>query len=174
MKLEKLYKLASDTKIDIHFFNLKETGSLGLNIEKEGLPHMIFLDPSIKHDNRLHLEVLAHELGHYFTTIGNFIKKSVIYSDNLHINKVENKADKWACEFLITEEEIIKSLNKSYITSIHDLANELDISINFAEKRLVYLSKQKQMLDLGNNKSLILTNLPNLYVYESIGGYYGN
>jgi Zn-dependent peptidase ImmA (M78 family) len=174
MKLEKLYNLAHENKIDIHWFNLKHLGFLGLNVEKEGLPHMIFLDPSIKQDNKLYLEVLAHELGHYFTTVGNFINKPDIYSDNLQINKCEYKADKWACEFLITEEEIIRALNKNYVTSIHELANELEVSVHFSEKRLEYLSKQKQMLDLGKDKYLILTNLPNFYVYEFIGGQHGN
>jgi hypothetical protein len=172
-KIDKLYNLAHEANIDIHWFDLKHIGCLGLNIEKEGLPHMIFLDPSIKQDNKLHLEILAHELGHYFTTVGNFIDKSNIYSDNLQINKCENKADKWACEFLISEEEIIETLNKK-INCINELANELEFSVHFLVKRLEYLSRQKQMLDLGNNKYLVLTNLPNFYIYENIGGYHGN
>lgn len=166
-KLGKLYKLAYEYKIDIHFFDLKEIGTLGINIEKEGLPHMVLLDNSLKKDDRVHLEVLAHELGHYFTTVGNFINNTIIYSDSLEINKAENKADRWACEYLITEEEIIEILNKK-IVGVDDLADKLDVSVKLLSKRLGYLALKKQMINLINGKFLILTNLPNFYIYEPI------
>lgn len=166
-KLEKLYKLADEYKIDIHFFDLKEIGTLGINIEKEGLPHMVLLDHSLKTDDMVHLEVLAHELGHYFTTVGNFINNTTIYSDSLEINKVENKADRWACEYLITEEELIKLLDDN-VVDMDDLAYHLGVSVKILTKRLGYLALKKQMLELGGNKSLILTNLPSLYIYEDI------
>jgi hypothetical protein len=172
-KLGKLYKLADEYKVDIHFFDLKEIGTLGINIEKEGLPHMVLLDNSLKKDDRVHLEVLAHELGHYFTTVGNFINNTIIYSDSLEINKAENKADRWACEYLITEEEIIKLLNEN-VVGMDDLAYYLGVSVKILTKRLGYLALKKQMLDLGENKYLVLTNLPSLYVYESIGLKHGN
>ena len=70
-KLEHLYELARHEHIGIHFFDLKEIGLLGLNVIKENMPHMIFLDYSVKEHKRLHTNVLAHELGHYFTTVGN-------------------------------------------------------------------------------------------------------
>ena len=166
-KLEKLYNLADEHKIDIHFFDLKEIGTLGINIEKEGLPHMVLLDNSLKTDDMTHLEVLAHELGHYFTTVGIFINNNTIYSDSLEINKSENKANRWACEYLITEKELINLLNDN-VVNMDDLAYHLGVSVKILTKRLGYLALKKQMLELGGNKSLILTNLPSLYIYESI------
>lgn len=165
-KLEKLYDLAHKNNVDIHFFDLTEVGVLGLNIEKEGLPHMIFLDLKLKSNNALHLEILAHELGHYFTTISNTLE-SKNYRERLYNNKFENKADKWACEFLITEEEIINTLNKN-ITNIYDIAEYLDVPLSILRKRLEYLSLQKQSIKVSDNKYLILTNLPNIYFYESL------
>lgn len=164
-KLEKLYDLAHKNNIAIHFFDLTEVGVLGLNIKKEGLHHMIFLDLKLKSNNDLHLEVLAHELGHYFTTVGNTLNNKN-YRDRLYNNKFENKADKWACEFLITEEEIINTLNKN-ITNIYDIAEYLGVPLNILKKRLEYLSLQKQSIKVSDNKYLILTNLPNIYFYES-------
>ncbi len=166
-KLDKLYKLADEHKIDIRFFDLKEIGTLGINIEKEGIPHMILLDDSLKLDAMMHLEVLSHELGHYFTTVGIFINNNTIYSDSLDINRSENKADRWACEYLITEEEIIEILNEK-IVGVDDLADKLDVSVKLLSKRLGYLAIKKQMINLRNGKFLVLTNLPSFYIYEPI------
>lgn len=165
-KLEKLYKLANDLNISIHFFELKHIGVLGLNVEKDNMPHMIFLDHSIKQDNKLHLEVLAHEIGHYFTTVGNFIDTNS-YSCKLQNGKCENKADRWAYEYLVPEEELILAINKKN-PNVYDLAEYLEVSLEFLTKRLEYLAFQKQTLYLGNNRHLVLTNLPNLIIHEPV------
>ncbi|SCI11005.1 Domain of uncharacterised function (DUF955) [uncultured Clostridium sp.] len=133
------------------------------------MPHMIFLDHSIKNDKDLHLYTLAHELGHYFTSIGDSIN-STNYIQKILNNKCENKADKWALEFLIKENELIDALNND-ICSLHELAEYLDVSIEMILKRLEYLSLQKQTLKITNNKYLVLTNLPNIYIYEDACTY---
>lgn len=168
-KLEQLYELALHERIEIHFFDLSEIGLLGLNVSKENMPHMIFLDHSVKKDTKLHLNILAHELGHYFTSIGNSIN-STNYMKKISNNKCENKADKWASEFLIKEYELIDALNND-ICSLHEVAEYLDVSIEMILKRLEYLSLQKQTLKITNNKYLVLTNLPNIYFYEDICTY---
>lgn len=164
-KLEKLYEIARKENIDIHWVDLKNLGCLGLNIEKEGLPHMIFLDPSIKNNSLTHLKVLAEELGHYFTTVGNFINNIKNYSELLRLNKCEDKATKWACEFLVTEEEIIDTINKG-VTCPHEMACFLEVDTEVLIKRLEYLSFKKDLINLGNNRYLVLNNLPNFYIYE--------
>ncbi len=163
-KLEHLYELALHENIDIHFFNLREMGLLGLNVSKENMSHMIFLDISIKGDTKLHTNVLAHELGHYFTTIGNSIN-STDYAQKILNNKCENKADRWACEFLISEDELVDAFNNN-ITSLHEIAEYLDVSIEIVLKRLEYLSLQKRTLRISDTKHLMLTNLPNIYFYD--------
>ena len=168
-KLEHLYELARLEHIEIHFFDLKEIGLLGLNVIKENMPHMIFLDISIKKDIKLHTNVLAHELGHYFTSFGNSINETN-YAKKILNNKVENKADKWACEFLVREYELIDALNKN-INCIHDLAEYLDVDVEILLKRLEYLSLQKSTLRISDTKQLILTNLPNIYLYEDTCTY---
>ena len=47
------------------------------------------------------------------------------------------------------------------------MAEYLNISLNILKKRLEYLSLQKQSIKVSDNKYLILTNLPNIYFYES-------
>lgn len=168
-KLEHLYELALNEHIDIHFFDLKEIGLLGLNVSKENMPHMIFLDHSVKKDTTLHLNILAHELGHYFTSFGNSIAETN-YIEKVLNNKCENKADRWACEFLIREDELIDALNKN-INCIHDLAEYLDVDVEILLKRLEYLALQKPTLRISDTKQLILTNLPNIYLYEDTCTY---
>lgn len=168
-KLERLYELAHNENINIHFFNLKEIGLLGLNVSKENMPHIIFLDHSIREYKRLHTNVLAHELGHYFTSFGNSIAETN-YIEKVLNNKCENKADRWACEFLIREDELIDALNKN-INCIHNLAEYLDVDVEILLKRLEYLALQKPTLRISDKKQLVLTNLPNIYFYEDICTY---
>ena len=47
------------------------------------------------------------------------------------------------------------------------MAEKLEVSIEILNKRLEYLSRQKQILDLRNDKYLVLTNLPNFYVFDN-------
>lgn len=127
---------------------------------------MIFLDNSIKKDRRLHTSTLAHELGHYFTSFGNSIEQTN-YTKKILNGKYENKADKWACEFLVPEQDLCDVLIKN-ITCIHELAESLDVDMEILLKRLEYLALQKQTIKISDTKCLILTNLPNLYFYEDI------
>lgn len=163
-KLEKLYEIASKKEIIIRFYNLRDFGVMGLNVHKENMPYMIFLDYTVKNNPLIHLETLAHELGHYFTLVGNLMEPSN-YTEQLQTNKYENKAEKWACEFLITENEIIELIN-SKTTCVYEMAEKLEVNVDILHKRLEYLSRQKQILDLGNDKYLVLTNLPNFYIFD--------
>lgn len=161
-KLEKLYELAKKENIIIKYTELQSMGLLGLNVNKEGLPSIIFLDYSIKNDYYTHLEVFSEELGHYFTTSGKFVSVDT-YKNKLLNAKCENKALKWACEFLISEDEIIDLVNKNLF--IEDIYEELEVSKYILDKRLEYLALKKQTIYLGNNKYLVLTNLPNIYIH---------
>lgn len=166
-KLEKLFELARNENIDIHWMELQEIGCLGLTIEKEGLPNMIFLDLSLKKNKHKLIKVLAEELGHHFTSYGNSINNIKMYKDKLDVARCENKATKWASFTLVTEEDIINLVNNN-VTYVHDMAEILGIDVKTIMKIFEYLSKKKNMLDLGNGKYLVLTNLPNIYIYESL------
>lgn len=166
--LDKLYNIADKHNIKIHFFDLlEETGCLGLHLEDEIISGRIFLDNSLKKDKNKHIEVLAEELGHFFTSVGISVGNIKTYSDKLELNKVENKADKWATNFLITDEEIISLVNKN-ITDINEMAEILSVPYEIVLKKLKNLSITKQYLDLGNGKHLILSNFPNLIIYQDI------
>lgn len=166
-KLDKLLKLAHDENIIIHYTDYIPGNLGGLYVEIPGLGPVINILNSIKNNKKEFTEVLAEEIGHYFTSIGDSISKVNSYTDKLNILRCENKANKWACEFLIREDELIDALNKN-INCIHDLAEYLDVDVEILLKRLEYLALQKPTLRISDTKQLILTNLPNIYFYEDI------
>lgn len=166
--LDKLYNIADKHNIKVHFFDLlEETGCLGLHIEDETISRRIFLDNSLKKDKNKLVEVFSEELGHFFTSVGVSVGNIKTYSDKLELNRCENKADKWATNFLITDEEIISLVNKN-ITDLNEMADILSVPHEILSKKLKHLSITKQKLYLGNGKHLILTNFPNLIIYQDI------
>ncbi|MCC0642682.1 ImmA/IrrE family metallo-endopeptidase [Clostridioides sp. ZZV14-6150] len=165
-KLDILLDLANKEEIEIYFTDTIVNDIKGLYINRQGL-RIISLLNSLKQNHTKLIEVLAEELGHHFTSVGNHISSNNNYRSKLMIDKCENKALKWACEFLITEKELIHIIN-SNITCVYEIADNLHVSVEFLLKRLEFLSRKKNMLDLGNNKFLVLTNLPNFYIYEDI------
>lgn len=164
--LERLFNLAGKENIDIHYFNLKEIGCLGLSVEKQDM-NIIFLDHTLKEDKYKLIEVLSEELGHYFTSYENSISNINTYRDKLKVSRCENKATRWATHFLVNEDEIIRLINGN-ITSLHEIAEILGVDSKIILKKLEYISKTKSMLDLRNGKYLVLTNLPNIYIYEPL------
>ena len=77
-------------------------------------------------------------------------------------NKVENKALKWATEFLISEDEICNLVLEDI--KAEEMAERCEVSLEFFLKRLEFLSKKKNFLKLSNGSVLVLTNLPVFYV----------
>lgn len=59
----------------------------------------------------------------------------------------------------ITKEQIIHVID-SYATNVHEIAEQLQVSVKLLSKKLEFLSKKKNMLDLINNKFLTLQNKP--------------
>ncbi len=91
--------------------------------------------------------ILAEELGHHFTSLGYYVSSYNDYYTKIIIDKCENKALKWACEFLITEEDIINIIN-SGITCVYEMADILNVDITFFQKRLEFLSLKNSLYNL--------------------------
>lgn len=164
--IDRLFNLIENLGIKVYFKDLKCLGYLGLYIELEDSSPTILVDNSIKNNNRELVRILSEELGHYYTSSGNSISDATTYRKKLDINKCEFKSEKWLCEYLIPEDELIDALNFNP-TSIEDICAYLDVDIDILMSRLKSLALKKQSLDLGSNKFLALTNLPNIYVYDA-------
>lgn len=102
-----------------------------------GLPPIIGIANRIRYDSPLFRCILAEELGHHFTTVGNNIANSRMnYHERLSVGKVEYKAMKWATETLIPIEYLrIAILQEKHWTN-WVLAEYFDVTIEMIDFRL--------------------------------------
>lgn len=76
--------------------------------------------------------VLAEELGHYYTSVGDIIEQ-----DNLNNRKQENIARKWAYEKIVPIEYIHFAISDGH-KEIWDMAEYLDVDEEFLKEALKY------------------------------------
>lgn len=164
-RAENLFSLAENFGIEIYFKDLKCLGYLGLYIECYEIPSMILIDNSIKNNDKKICKVLCEELGHYYTSSGDFLSDADSYIAKLKINRCEIKAERWLCHYLIPTEKLINGINKNP-TSIDDLCDYLDVDIDILMSKLKFLSLENKSLALGDGNFLMLTNLPNLMFFH--------
>lgn len=121
--------------------------------------------PEMHNDDRLYKCVLAHEVGHYFTTIGiNEPLKTNTYSKNMRILKEENKADKWAVDYLIDTELLIDYLSTHTLARLEDLIDHFQVTEDFMLKKLKFMSDEKNYWHVRDKQYLCLSNLPSMYI----------
>ncbi|MGN0733718.1 MAG: ImmA/IrrE family metallo-endopeptidase [Emergencia sp.] len=76
--------------------------------------------------------VLAEELGHYHTTVGNILDQS-----NLENQRQEFRARVWAYEKILSIEKILDAAAHGY-TAPHDMAEFLDVDEEFLKEYLAW------------------------------------
>ena len=76
--------------------------------------------------------VLAEELGHYHTTVGNILDQS-----NLENQKQEFRARIWAFEKILSIEKILEAASKGH-TEPHTMAEYLDVDEEFLREYLAW------------------------------------
>lgn len=80
--------------------------------------------------------VLAEELGHYHTTVGNILNQSKL--DN---RKQEQRARNWAYNRMVPLDKFIEAYNNS-ITNLHEFAELAGVTEEFMEETLEYYRKR--------------------------------
>lgn len=89
--------------------------------------------------------VLAEELGHYYTTVGNILDQS-----NEENRKQEQKARLWAYNRLIGLDGIIKAY-KNNCQNLHEVADFLEVTEEFLKDTLqAYSNKYGTHVDYGD------------------------
>ena len=76
--------------------------------------------------------VLAEELGHFHTTVGNILDQS-----NLDNQKQEFKARVWAYEKILSIDKILEAASKGH-TEPHTMAEYLDVDEEFLREYLAW------------------------------------
>lgn len=121
-----LYALAESSKIPVIPFKLPQTGSVSIDLPGKGC--MVGLDEvvvSSERDRKVHL---AHELGHCLT--GSFYNR---YAARDLRQKQENRADRWAIEALITQEDLDDAVALG-CTDLWMLAEHFGVTEGFMRK----------------------------------------
>lgn len=89
--------------------------------------------------------VLAEEIGHYHTTVGDIIQQSSVAD-----RKQELQARIWAYNRLIGLTGIINSYKAGYFT-LHDMAEYLEVTEEFLNEALMYYkSKYGECVQVNN------------------------
>jgi len=101
-----------------------------------GLPSVIGLSRSL-FDNRAHFRcVLAEELGHYFTTVGDAVPKTHYhYHNRLEISRAEYRALRWAAQYLIPLDKLLKAARRG-VCEKWMIAEYFDVTDEMVDFRL--------------------------------------
>ena len=163
-KFEQLLDIAEKENIIIKFVDeIPEVFAEALYISKFGI-RMILMANILKSNTIRMTEVLAEELGHHFTSMGDNIEPKN-YFDKVNIDKCEAKALRWACNFLVPKDELIDELRKRP-ASIDELADGLSVSRDLLMQSFYYLSLNNEYLQIEDDRYLVLSSYPTLYMFD--------
>lgn len=165
-KMDKLFRIAEENDIIIEYVSFPRNIQ-GLYYKEPGLPPMIGINERIVSNTKLFACVLAEELGHHFTTVGDTCAEYYSYAARLDIDKKETMAMKWATETLLPAYEIVEAAREG-ITTFEDLADKLEVTGEFLLKRLEFIAKYSASMKIDSSRYLMINRLPNIYVLEHI------
>lgn len=145
--MRSLLELAEKENILIEDFDFQ--GSfLGLYIKYPGHIPIILLDKRLPYCSPLTRCVLAEEIGHHFTMLGDSVRQRANYIDRLKVSKIEKAALKWAGKFLIPDEDLYKTLKRGQ-PSIYELAQNFNVTEDFIRTRLQIFKEEEYALRRG-------------------------
>ena len=169
MKLEMLFDLIKRENIIVEYVDFSPTIQ-GIYYKADGCLPIIGINESIVSDKKLFTCVLAEELGHHFTSIGDSSAECYNIADRINLNKTEFAALKWATEYLLPLDEIINAVKRG-IGNIEKLSDFLDVTGEFLLERFKFIAKKQSYIKIQENLFIVLTNLPNIYLFK---GFYEN
>lgn len=135
----------------------------------DGNYYVILINESIRDDEKLYRCVLAEEIGHYRTTIGDITpRKYMCYRDRLTVDKMEYLALRWATDFMVPTGMLIDSLREWLQPSFDGLVEYFQVTNQFMLHKLEFMSKQNCLWDIDGKRNLYLANFPSVHIYERI------
>lgn len=146
-KIERMYEHCRINNINIDIATL-EPSVLGLYVKPCSDISIIGLNKIILNNRYVHMDVLSEELGHHHTTCGNFVGMLKRTSDRISLNKMERKASKWSCNFLIDDSELFGAIK--YCTSFWEMAQYLDVPEHILKLKLDLLRCENGFLKIDN------------------------
>lgn len=129
MEISALYQIADEQNIEVLNFPLKETGSM--SVMENGVC-FIGMDESVLDGDVQERVHLGHELGHCVT--GSFYNR---YAAVDHLQRHENKANKWAINQLIPLDDLDQAVADG-CTELWDLAEWFGVTEDLVRKAVCW------------------------------------
>ena len=167
-KLEHLLQIAKDENILLHYDDSLPYNLEGLYVNIKDVGPAIFLLKRLKQNKNKHIQILGEELGHHFTSVGDSICNADTYSKILEINRCEQKANDWSTNIIVSNKDLAIALQNN-CNSFYEIAEFLNVGEYVIREKFYYLARKNNngYVELGGYK-VILTNLPNVYIYKEI------
>ncbi len=157
-KLKELFQIIERENIIFEEINTKYTTSSGIYLNTPGIPPTIGISKFILDNRCKYLSILAEELGHHFTSLGNLTIESKNYSKKLMKNKQEHKAKSWAANFIISDEDFIQSLY-DYICTSCDMCEHFNVTDEMLEYKIASIIHDEVKYN-NIRKNLMLREVP--------------
>lgn len=133
--MKDLYTIARDHGVVIERWPLTPPLE-AVYIKEPCLPPIIAMSSFIAEDSPKYRTVLAHELGHHFTTAGDVLPcKMYSYEDRLDQTRAEHRANKWAAEYLIPWDKLAAALRAGIVES-WEIAEHFGVTEEMADYRV--------------------------------------
>lgn len=138
--MEGMLTIAERERIKVDYFAFHEPLK-GIYYVEQNMPPVIGLDHSLHDDIPLLRSVMAEELGHHFTSVGNCIPKEFYnYTARQHIDKTEYKALRWAANYLISDDALLDAFRDG-LDGISTLAEYFMVTPEIVKLRLKLFEK---------------------------------
>jgi len=135
----------------------------------DGCVSIIVIDEKLVNDPVLYRSTLAEELGHYFTTVGNRAPvKFMTYAERNDYDRCELRAIRWASNFLIKTDYLLEAFRNGSMKHYGDIQDHFKVTEAIAKEKLNSMVAEKLHWHIDDHNMLILTNLPNVWVYKSV------
>lgn len=132
-----LFSVAETENIIIEHIKLNENIQ-GAYSSYEAM-QLILINSAIVPGSSLYRSVLAEELGHHFTSVGNYAVST--YSGQLFTGKEENRALTWAADFML---DTVRFLQKAVsFQSKNELLDYFKVEPFILDRKLAIMEHQK-------------------------------
>lgn len=133
--MKHLYTLAEEQGVVIERWPLTPPLE-AVYIKEPGLPPIIAMSSLIAEDSPKYRAVLAHELGHHFTTAGDTLPcRMYSYANRVDQSRVEYRANKWAADFLIPWDKLSAAI-RAGIVERWEIAEHFRVTEKLVEFKL--------------------------------------
>ena len=121
----------------------------GIEVHEIELPERIkglYYENSIALNKRLETDkerkcVLAEELGHYFTSVGDILNLKIESN-----RKQEIRAKNWAIQKLVPFDELVYAHQQGYV-NVYELAEYFDVTEDFMKEAVLFYQRKYRRFD---------------------------